>query len=157
MRNIVIICSAIIIWIYILQDQASYLALKSYQDQTRSAIERVVIQIESLDEYTKDMPVLFYGDIQKNAYFDKNNASIDAKKIYDKTWQFISTRPTIWRDNLDSWNTLLQMDIGVNIKTTSEKDNQEIIENEEFLNMKVYPSKESIKIIKGIVVVKLSD
>ena len=49
------------------------------------------------------------------------------------------------------------MDIGVNIKTTSEKDNQEIIENEEFLNMKVYPSKESIKIIKGIVVVKLSD
>lgn len=157
LKYIVAFCSLIIIWIYIWQDNASYIALKSMQNQAEATISRIVTQIEQLDEYNPQMPVLFLGGLESNSYLSRNNTSIEARKIYDRTWGFISNKSTIWWGNLDSWRKILYEHVGVNLNLVSEWESTEILNTEEFANMKYYPEKDSIKVINNTVVVKLSD
>ena len=155
-KYIVAICSLVIIWNYTWQDNASYIAIKSMQNQTESLALRIVTQIEQLDEFKADMPVLIIGGLDSNSYLDKSNTNLEAKKIYDRTWGFISDSPTIWWGNLDSWNKIFYEHVGVNLNLVSEAESKEILETERFKNMKCYPEKDSIKVINNTVVVKLS-
>lgn len=152
----VAICSLVIIWNYTLQDNASYIAIKSMQNQAENLALRIVTQIEQLDEFEVNMPVLIIGGLEGNSYLDRNNTNLETKKIYNRTWGFISNSPTIWWGNLDSWNKIFYEYVGVNLNLVSEAENKEILETEEFKNMKCYPGKDSIKIINNTVVVKLS-
>ena len=153
----VIFCSLWIIWNYTWQDNASYIAIKSMQNQAEATISRIVTQIEQLDEYTPETPVLFLGGLKDNVYLNKNNTEIEAKKIYSRTWGFICESPTIWWGNLDNFAKILYEYEGVNMKLVSESESSEILETEEFKTMKHYPEKNSIKVINNTVVVKLSD
>ena len=154
-KYVIAFCSIIIIWNYIWQDNASYIAINSMQNQAESTILRIVTQIEELDEYNQEMPVLFIGGLENNAYLNKDNTSIEAKKIYDRSWGFISDTPTIWWGNLDSWRKILYEYLGVNMNLVSESESTGILESEEFKNMNCYPEKDSIKVIDNTVVVKL--
>lgn len=156
-KYIVTICSILIAWNYIWQDNASYIAIKSMQNQAESTATRLVTQIEQLDEYTPEMPILLSGGFENNEYFEKNNTSIETKKIYDRTWGFISEYPTIWWGNLDSWRKIFYEYVGVNVKLVSEWECQDIFKTEDYKTMKHYPENGSIKIINNTVVVKLSD
>ena len=156
-KYIVTFCSLIIIWNYLWQDNASYIAIKSRQNQAEATVLRLATRIEELDEYTPNMPVLILGGFENNSYFDKNNTSIEAKKIYNRTWGFISDFPTIWWGNLDSWRKMFYEYLGININLVSEWECQEILNTEEAKNMEKYPEKSSIKIINNTVVIKLSE
>ena len=156
-KYIVEACSIVIIWNYSWQDNASYIAIKSMQNQAEATALRIVTQIEQLDEYTPEMPILISGGLENNEYFSRNNTSIETKKIYDRTWGFISDSPTIWWGNLDSWRKIFYEYIGVNLNLVSEWECTEIFETEEYKSMNYYPEEGSIKIIKDTVVVKLSD
>lgn len=156
-KYIVTICSLIIIWNYIWQDNASYIAMKSMQNQTEGAVSRIVTQIEGLDEYTEGMPVLFLGGLENNTYLSRKNTSIEAKKLYDRTWGFIANKSTIWWGNLDSWRKMLYEYEGVNLNLVSEWEKADLLQTDEFKSMTYYPEKDGIKIIDGTVVVRLSD
>lgn len=157
LKYIIVFCSLGIIWNYTWQDNASYIAMKSMQNQTEATLSRIVTRIEELDGYTKEMPVLFLGGLENNLYLNKDNTLVEAKKIYDRTWGFISNTSTIWWGNLDSYRKMLYEYEGVNMNLVSEWDRLEIFETDEYKNMTYYPSKDSIKIINNTVVVKLSD
>lgn len=154
---IVVFCSLVIIWNYMWQDNASYIAIKSMQNQAESTVLRIMTQIEQLDEYNTETPVLFWGGLENNLYLDRSKAPTEAKKIYNRTWGFISDTPTIWLGNFDSWRKILYEYVGANVNLISSDKKEEILETEEFKNMKYYPEKDSIKIINNTVVVKLSD
>ena len=158
-KYVTVFCSLAICWIYIWQDNASYNAMKMMQNQAEATVNRIVTQIESLDDYEPDMPVLFLGGLEGNKYLNRQNTSFEAKKVFDKSWGFISGKPTIWWGNLDSWNKLLYEYLGVNLKLVPEwEDNsKKIFETQDYKNMNFYPEKDSIKIINNTVVVKLSD
>ena len=131
--------------------------MKSMQNQTEGAVSRIVTQIEGLDEYTGDMPVLFLGGLENNTYLSRKNTSIEAKKIFDRTWGFIANKSTIWWGNLDSWRKILYEYEGVNLNLVSEWEKADLLQTDEFKSMTYYPEKDSIKIIDGTVVVRLSD
>ena len=152
-----ICCTLVIAWIYIWQDNSSYLAIKSMQDQTEATVLRIVTRIEELEGYSKEMPVLITGGLENNDYFNKTNTSLENKKIFDRSWGFISKEPTIWMGDLDSWEKAIYEYVGVNMNLVSEEESKDIIETEEYKNMKTYPKKDSIKIINNVVVVKLSN
>lgn len=152
-----VICSLVVAWNYIWQDNASYLALKAMQNQTESTALRMVTRIEQLEGYTPEMPVLILGDLKNNDYFNRDNTAIEAKKIYDRSWGFIAREPAIWRESQDSWRKLLYEHTGVNLNLISVSDSEGVTETEEFKTMKNYPEKDSIKIINGVVVVKLTN
>ncbi len=154
-KFMVVTCSLIVIWNYTWQDNASYIAMKSMQDQAEKTINRIVTQIEELDEYTPDTPVLFIGNFGCPDYLNKENTQVESKKIYDRTWGFIANGPVIWWGNQDSWRKLLYEYEGVNMKLVGEEECKEILETEEYKNMNKYPEKDSIKMINGTVVVRL--
>lgn len=156
-KYIIVFCSLGVIWNYIWQDNASYITMKSMQSQTEATLSRIVTRIEELDEYSPEMPVLFLGGLENNLYLNRDNTPIEAKKIYDRTWGFISSSPTIWWGNLDSYRKMLYEYEGVNMNLVSEWESSEIFETEEYKSMKYYPDKDSIKIINNTVVVKLSN
>ncbi len=157
LKYIIVFCSLGIIWNYTWQDNASYIAMKSMQNQTEATLSRIVTRIEELDGYTKEMPILFLGGLENNSYLNRDNTLVEAKKIYDRTWGFISNSSTIWWGNLDSYRKMLYEYEGVNMNLVSEWDSLKIFETEEYKNMTYYPHKDSIKIINNTVVVKLSD
>lgn len=156
-QYIIIFCSIGIIWIYIWQDNASYNAIKSMQNQTEKTVTRIVTQIEQLEEYNSEMPILFFGGLKNNDYLNRENTILEVKKLYSRTWGFISSDPTIWWGNLDSWRKILYEYEGINVNLVSEWESTDIFETEEYKKMQYYPNKDSIKIINGVVVVKLSD
>lgn len=156
-KNVVIICSLIISWIYICQDNASYNAIRLMQNQAILTTNRLVTRIEELDEYTPDTPVLLLGGLKNNKYLNKYNNDIEKNKIFDRSWGFISDTSTIWWGNLDSWNAILYEYLGTNLNLVSEWESEDIFETEEYKSMKYYPEKDGIKIINGTVVVRLSD
>ena len=157
LKWITIICTISICWIYIWQDNASYISIKAMQNQTILTAERILTRIEELDGYTKEMPVLPIGGFGGNEYFNRKNADTEARKIFDRSWGFISNNSTIWWGNLDSWRKVLYEYLGANVKLISRSASEDIFETDEYKTMKYYPDKDSIKIINGTVVVKLSD
>ena len=157
LKYVVVVCSLLIAWNYTWQDNASYIAINTMQNQAVNTASRIVNQIEELDEYNPQMPVLLLGGLENNKYFSRENTSIEAKKIFDRTWGFISEKSTIWWGNLDSWRKIFYEYVGVNLNLVSESECKEILESDEFKNMKYYPEKDGIKVINGTVVVKLSD
>ncbi len=156
-KYIVLLSSLGVIWNYIWQDNASYTAIKAMQNQAESVATRIVTQIEELDEYTPEMPVIFFGALERNPYFDRKNTSLEAGKLYDRTWGFICNNATVWNSNVDSWRKLLYEYTGSNLNLVKSSKNVEILYTEEYWTMKKYPEKDSIKIINDTVIVKLSD
>ena len=123
-KYIIIVCSVIVIWNYIWQDNASYIAMNSMQKQAESTALKLVTRIEQLDEYNPKMPILILGGLRDNPYLKRENTSIEAKKIFERTWGFISNEPTIWWGNLDSWQKIFYEYVGVNLKVISEHEEQ---------------------------------
>lgn len=156
-KYIVLFCSLIIIWNYTCQDNASYIALEAMQNQTEATVQRLVTQIEELDEYNPEMPVLFLGSLEGNSYLKRDNTDTEAKKIYDRSWGFIAKQSKIWWGNMDCRRKILYEYCGVNTKLVSVEESEEIFATEEYKTMKYYPEKDSIKIINNTVVVKISD
>ena len=145
----VAICSLAIIWIYIWQDNASYIWMNKTNTQMKSVMNRIVTRVEELEEFNKDMPILVVGQLEYNEYLIASN------QIKDRTWGFISCIPMIWKNNNTGWNKFFYEYMGVNVKIVNIKDNQDILETEEYKNMEVYPSNNSIKVINNTVVIKL--
>ncbi len=156
-KYIIVGCSIIVAWNYIWQDNASYIAINSMQNQAINTASRLVTHIEELDEYTPEMPVLLLGGLENNEYLSRENTTIEAKKVFDRSWGFISEKSTIWWGNLDSWRKIFYEYVGANLKLVSEWESTDILESDEFKTMKYYPEKDGIKIINNTVVVRLSD
>ena len=156
-KYIIVISTIIISWNYIWQDNASYLAIKVMQNQTENTALRIVDRIENLDNFNEEMPVLIVGNLKDNNYLSRENKGLETKKIFDRTWGFISSEPTVWEDNQDSWNKMFYEYVGVNLKLVGKDDCKNILETEEYKTMSNFPDEDSIKIIKNIVVVKISD
>jgi hypothetical protein len=157
LKYIVVISTLLVIWNYIWQDNASYIAMKAMQNQTEATVTRIVTRIEQLEGYTPDTPVLFLGGLEDNAYLSRSNTWMETKKVYDRSWGFIAEKSTIWWGNLDSWRKILYEYSGVNMNLVSEWESTEIFETEEYKSMTYYPEQDSIKMINNTVVVKLSD
>ena len=152
----VIICSIIIAWNYMWQDNASYISIKIMQNQAEATANRFVMQVELYDGYTPEMPVIITGGLETSQYFNRDNTTLESKKIFDRTWGFISSNPTMWWGNQESWKKMIYEYIGANLNIVNQSDYPEIIESEEYKQMGNYPEEESIKIIDNVLVIKIS-
>ena len=102
------------------------------------------------------MPVIITGGLETSQYFNRDNTTLESKKIFDRTWGFISSNPTMWWGNQESWKKMIYEYIGANLNIVNQSDYPEIIESEEYKQMGNYPEEESIKIIDNVLVIKIS-
>ena len=152
-KYVIYIIVFIIIRTYILSDNANYMAIKNSNLQTYSYAIRVMDRIETNEEYRKNMPVMFAGVINKEGY-------PRSSKIYEMANGFTSKFDVLWNSYSGSkgtWGKFLNRYLGTTVKWCTREEYTIIAMSEEFKNMKVFPDKDSIKVINGVMVVKFTN
>lgn len=130
------------IWGFILSDNATYIATNMYNKQMTAIGNRIVQRLEFRDDVYEDTPVCVLGKMPFNIQNSRllNLTNFDVSNVNTWTWQ------VFLQDTLA---------FGRNICTYDSYD--DILHSEDYLNMKAFPDEDSIKIINGIIVVKIGD
>lgn len=135
------IVSIVIIWTYILSNNATYVATDLYNKQMYSVGNNIVEKLKENDEIKEGMPVIIKG---------KLNFSIHNDELLKLT-NFDVSDVNMW-----TWQIFLQDNLGIGWNICDFSDDKGITAEVEYEQMPVYPEEGSIKVINGIAVVKLS-
>ena len=136
-----LICS-IIIWTYILSNNATYVATDLYNKQMYSVGNSIVEEIREISEVKKDMPVIITG---------KLDFSLQNDELLKMT-NFDVSNISMW-----TWQVFLQDNLGLGWNIWEYSEDRGITNTEEYKQMPVFPNKGYIKLINDVIVVKLSD
>ena len=135
----VLIC-IVIIWTYILSDNATYVATNLFNKQMYSVGNNIAQKIKEDEQITDDTPIVILG---KMKFSLQNNALL-------KLTNFDVSNVNMW-----TWQIFLKDNLGIGQSCTFEEANK-ISESQEFLDMPIFPNEGSIKVIDSTAVVKLS-
>lgn len=135
------IVSCVIIWTYILSDNATYVATDLYNKQMYSIGNSIVEEIIDIPEVQKDMRIAVTGKLDFSIHND------DLLKL---------TNFDVSDVNMWTWQVFLQDNLGLGWDIWDYSDYKEIIDTEEYKQMPIYPYDGYVKIINDVVVVKLS-
>lgn len=135
-----LICS-ILLWTYILSNNATYVATNLYNKQMYSVGNNIVEKLQENDEITDDTPIAIVG---------KLNFSIQNDELLNLT-NFDVSDVNMW-----TWQIFLQDNLGLGRNICTFDDVSFLYQSQEFLDMPIYPDENCIKVIDGIAVVKLS-
>lgn len=152
LRFLSLIISFIIIFTFYIADNVSYTALKLSYNQAYSVAERIIDRIENFED-GRDKPIIIAGAINSENYVRTLN-------IYDYSLGFVANNTVLhetYDGQLATWNKFLQVYLGHTYYTVSKSEYIKIICSNEFKQMDIYPSSNSIKIINDTVVVKLNE
>ena len=142
-----------IIGTYYIADNTSYAALKLTYNQAYSTTMRIMDRIENTDGYNEEYPILF-GGIIGNYNYPRTSS------LYTYTVGSIVTNPTFhdsYNGCIGTWVKFIKIFYGIDVVPCPNDIYYKIVTGEEYKQMKRFPDKTSVKIINGIIVVKLTD
>ena len=145
----VIISFIILIISSIIYSNQIYLKKQMEFESTKLTMNRIIQNIENMDEYEVDKtPIVFVG------YLGNGPLSLEKKDMdYKSVGQFSTYSLTYYLN----YEQFLNYYMGYPVKVLDEKKALEFTEREEVKNMKPFPSKDSYKIVDGVLVIKLSN
>lgn len=138
---------------YYMADNTSYAALKLTYNQAYSTTMRIMDRIENTTNYTKDTPILFGGIVGNNNYPRTSN-------LYSYTIGSIVNNVVFhgtYGGQLGTWQSFIRIFYGMDVTFCNENVYRAIVTGEEYKKMEIFPSPNSVKVMDGIVVVKLSE
>lgn len=126
-------------------------AMAQGSNSSNAIMNNIVITLNEKELLSDDYKYAFYGNISENSLFKKN-------KLYDMASQYakfgtLQTKP----DMVHKSYIGLADDIGVNLEIVDNNQYLEIYDSDVLENMPAFPSKDSIIVKDGIVIVKVSD
>lgn len=132
--------SCLLIWTYILSNNATYVATDLYNQQMYSVGNSIVEKIKEDDEITENTPIVIAGKLEFSLQNDKllNLTNFDVSSV------------NIW-----TWQIFLQDHLGLGRNICNFEEAGGITKTEEFCQMPIFPKDDSVKIINGIAVVKI--
>ena len=150
---IILISCMCICGTYYLSDSASYSALKLTYNQAYSSTMRVFDRIETTPGYEKDMPLLLAGIIGNNNYPRTMN-------LYGYTIGELANNTVFhgtYGGQIGTWINYVRVFFGLDIQMCDPDTYYRIVTGEDYKDMEMFPAEDSIRIIDGVVVVKLSE
>lgn len=111
-------------------------------------------RIEQLEGYSPGMKVLVVGRSQNGNYPFVNEAYKTITKGMISDYSLVFGAPEQVRD---SWVELFKYYCGVCYEACSDDEMENVVLTEEFMQMGNYPSENSVKKIRGVVVIRLSE
>ena len=150
---IILISCMCICGTYYLSDSASYSALKLTYNQAYSSTMRVFDRIETTPGYEKDMPLLLAGIIGNNNYPRTMN-------LYGYTIGELANNTVFhgtYGGQIGTWINYMRVFFGLDIQMCDPDTYYRIVTGEDYKDMEMFPAEDSIRIIDGVVVVKLSE
>lgn len=143
-----------VMWTYYLADNTSYAALKLTYNQAYSSTMRVMDRIENTPGYINGMPILFGGIIGNNNY--PRTSSLYAYTIGGIVNNTAFHGP--YGSAMGTWNKFLRIFYGLDVTMCTPEEYYTIVTGDVYKNdMECFPAATSIKIMNGIVVVKLDE
>lgn len=136
---------------YFVMANASAMSARINTEKVYQAATRIIERIESNEEYEIGMPIMFVGN-PVEPYFSKTN------KVYEYASGNTPNSPLGWAgsDNTNkAWHNFIHYYLGINLNMVSLEQYDEIIVTDEFKDMKTFPSKDCIKVIDGVMVIKI--
>lgn len=128
-----------------------YTRMNSNMNAVNSELTMVMARVSAIEGYTADTPVYFANC---NSLFADTIKPLDIydEKIYSGTWTGTDIYP--WCDASHICKYLREY-LYITVANTSIDKAVEIEESEEFAEMGVFPAENSVKMIDGVVVVKM--
>lgn len=147
LRRATITCIGILLVTFVLSNNASYMARQKVYEHYYSTSMRILNKIENFEGYNKNTQVLIGGIIKyKPAIAKMGNGFIS--NDYE-TWKNYNGTRMI--------NNFYKNYMGTTIRLCNYKDYLKIVESEEYKKMSLFPYDGSVKMIDGILVVKLEE
>ena len=148
MRWLTLICLVIISWTYIIANTFTYVVRQQEYDGLKVTFEDIYSRAVQLEDYNKDTKWLF------SHYFEVTNV-----RDIDKTLGMVTTNNITWPsyDGVKRYTHFFKKIMNKDIVAEDNEKYEEIISTDEFKNMPIYPAKNSVKIINGTLVVKVSE
>ena len=129
---------------YLIMGEATYISIQKNYTQIYSEFIRIIDRIETNENYANNIKIAIIGGKDY-----KNHL-----KIYDKA--AISGRICFFH-YYDEIPNYLYDEFGITNEFATEEEKEKISQTEEYKLMENFPSKNSIKVIDGILVVKLEE
>lgn len=150
----IILCSIIIMGTYYLATHTSYAALKVTYNQAYATTIRIMDRIENTPGYNKDMKILFGGIVGNNNFPRTSN-------LYGFTIGEVANNVVFhgtYGGQLGTWENYLKVFLGLNVTFCEDNVYRDIVTGSIYKDeMDVFPAQNSIRIMDGIVIVKLSE
>lgn len=137
----------ILLCTFILSNNASYMARKEVYNNYYSTSMRILNRIENYKGYNKDTKVLIGGLIKHRPQIAKMGNGFISNDY--ETWNNYGGTRMI--------NNFYKDYMGMTIKLCNEEEYLKIIKTEEYKKMDVFPYDNSVKMIDGILVVKIEE
>ncbi len=150
----VLLCTVIIMGTYYLATHTSYAALKITYNQAYATTVRIIDRIENTPGYNKDMKILFGGIVGNNNFPRTSN-------LYGFTIGEIANNVVFhgtYGGQLGTWENYLKVFLGLDVTFCEDNVYRDIVTSSIYREeMDVFPAPNSIRIMNGIVIVKLSE
>ncbi len=153
LKWIMIFSYAISIATYYLSDNTSYAALELTYNQAYSTTIRIMDRIETTNGYDKNYPILFGGIIGDYNYPRTSS-------LYRYIASPLLRNPAFhgsYAGSIGTWVKFIRVFCGIDVNACTSEAYYKIVNSEEYKQMKIFPDETSIKIIDGIIVVKLTE
>lgn len=151
----IIICCVFVFISNFVMSNASYMAVRVNKEKTVTAITRVMNIIWNNEEYTQDMPIMFAGNGESGYLGQRTNG------MFSLATGHTVESPLVWGSNVDNcntgWQKLINYYLGYKINVVDYETHMEILDTEEFSKMPIFPCKDAVQIIDGVMVVKFEN
>ena len=159
MTNLIVCLLIIISYINFIDINRHYTKLETVYNYTENLNNRILTRIESIEGYNQEIPVMFIG-IAQSEFYNKlyNFPSLNDKLTYDQTlWggKYIGYADLYSYNNDKKIFKMINHQFGVELKRATDEERENVINTAEYKKMSNYPTKDSIKLINGIIVVKI--
>ena len=155
---ITIICFIIIGWQNYSITSSYYYKIEKFNKYTESLNTRLLARIESTDGFDYNTPVMIVGEKDSDFYNQLFDVSQWSEIInYDQgLWgQFIGYADLYYFNSDSKIITYINNQLGIELVRVDEDQKELIYNSKEYMEMKAWPSTESVQIIDGILVIKL--
>ena len=150
-----IISVFLVVFTYYLADNTSYMVLKLKYDQAINTTIRIMERIEEAENYSPDKPIMIAGIIEEN-----NRLFLPAHKLNNYTLGDIFDNPVFhgsYSGMEGTWTKFINTYMGLNVQFCNVTSYNDIVDSEYFKEMNVFPEENSVKMVYGVMVVKLSN
>lgn len=140
-----------IFWIYTNIFQT---CLKINLDKTYNVATRMVMRMEMEEENQTGMDLFVYGRMERGNFANINTS------LFEVTKGSVVRYGLFWEERWSKqncWTQFLQQYLGVYYTPCNNECSQYIMEENEFKEMPIFPENGSVKVIDGVMVVKLSE
>ncbi len=138
-------------WSYMLQSNCDSMVQYKLNNQARTVATQIAGDIQSFEGYGEGTKVAVIGVPTDGSYKMPAEASLVSPYV---RWSLF------WRTydgNLACWNQLLKIQCGETLNFVSGDEAKELATTSEFQSMPSYPNTGAVRMINGVLVVKVSD